>query len=104
MPAKASTPKFQTLPHSSHEQRRPIGFEIEAPGARSVYVVGTFNSWVPGATPLVLQGGTKWGIEISLAPGHHEYRFVVDGKWTDDPKASHVVPNPHGGMNAVLTV
>lgn len=75
-------------------------------------LVGTFNNWehgatslLPqGATPLVPQGGTKWVREVFLAPGRYEYRFVVDGKWIDDPKATAFVPNPHGGRNAVVTV
>ncbi len=52
---------------------------------------------------LRLTDGT-WAKELILAPGRHEYRFVVDGEWVDDPAATDYVPNPFGGMNAVLTV
>ena len=49
-------------------------------------------------------GGGKWAKELSLAPGRYEYRFVVDGKWIDDPKAKAYMPNSSGGRNAVLHV
>jgi hypothetical protein len=31
-----------------------------------------------------------------------EYRFVVDGEWTDDPLCPRYVSNPFGGLNGVL--
>jgi len=49
-------------------------------------------------------GGTQWARELALAPGRYEYRFVVDGKWIDAPKAKAYVSNSHGGSNAVLEV
>ena len=67
-------------------------------------MVGTFNDWKPGATPLNGLHSGKWARELSLAPGRYEYRFVVDGHWIDDPKAEVYVRNPHGGRNAVLQV
>jgi hypothetical protein len=39
-----------------------------------------------------------------LRSGQYEYRFVVDGRWTEDPQASQSAANPHGGFNLVLTV
>jgi 1,4-alpha-glucan branching enzyme len=84
--------------------RRPVRFELEISKARSVSVVGTFNDWKLGITPLSCLGGAKWAREVPLAPGRHEYRFVVDGQWMDDPKARTHAPNPYGGRNAVLEV
>ena len=49
-------------------------------------------------------GDGRWVKELMLAPGRYEYRFVVNGEWLDDPNAKEVTPNPHGGVNAVLTV
>jgi AMP-activated protein kinase-like protein len=39
-----------------------------------------------------------------LKSGQYEYRFVVDGIWSDDPQARQSVANPHGGFNSVLKV
>lgn len=109
VPTKASTAQGQTLPPPAKSPRRWVRFEIDAPGARAVSVAGTFNNWVQGATPLWLQGGlqgsggTRWVRDVPVASDPHEYRFVVDGKWTDDPNAKAYAPNPHGGRNAILT-
>jgi hypothetical protein len=46
--------------------------------------------------------GSKWYRALKLSPGRYEYRFVVNGEWVDDHKAKEFVPNPHGGLNAVL--
>ncbi len=79
-------------------------FEFQSDGAQKVCVAGSFNHWRPGATPMVAVGGGLWAKELTLPPGRYEYRFVVEGKWTDDPNAKEVAHNPHGGINAVLTV
>jgi 1,4-alpha-glucan branching enzyme len=77
---------------------------LDAPRAWSGLLVGTFNDWKPGATPLNGINGSKWARELFRAPGRREYGFVVDGHWVDDPKDKACVANPHGGKNAVLQV
>ena len=85
-------------------------FELEIPRVQSssvvwsVSVAGTFNDWKPSATPLTCLGSGKWGRQVALSPGRYEYRFVVNGEWTDDPKAKAFVPNGRGGRNAVLEI
>ena len=72
--------------------------------AQEVCIAGSFNDWHPSVTPMVLLDDGKWAKELALAPGHYEYRFVVDGQWVDDPAATELVPNPFGTPNAVLEV
>lgn len=91
-------------PAQTEAARRTVRFELDVPKARSVSVAGSFNNWKPGATQLAFIGGIKWFRQISLAPGRYEYRFVVDGKWIDDPKAKRYAPNSHGGRNAVVEI
>jgi 1,4-alpha-glucan branching enzyme len=67
-------------------------------------VAGTFNHWEPQALTLQLASEGDWETELALPPGDYEYRFIVDGKWEDDPLACRVVANPYGGVNAVLHV
>jgi 1,4-alpha-glucan branching enzyme len=69
-----------------------------------VCIAGSFNDWHPNATPMVALGNGRWVKELMLPPGRYEYRLVADGEWVDDPKAKEVAPNPHGGVNAVLTI
>jgi 1,4-alpha-glucan branching enzyme len=102
--SQATLEKTKSQPLQTQAARRKIRFEVDAPRAWSVVLVGTFNGWKPGATPLNRIDGGNWAGELFLAPGRYEYRLVVDGHWVDDPKAKAYVPNPHGGRNALLQV
>ena len=83
-----------------------------APEAQAVFVAGTFNNWSPDATPLTLQDDGHWQIKLPLSPGHHEFKFIVDGNWCCEPGCddkphngcAKCVPNEWGTMNRVLEV
>ena len=75
-----------------------------APEAREVKVSGNFNGWRPEATPLKNTGAGEWAVRLRLRSGQYEYRFVVDGRWTEDPRAAQHVANPYGEFNSVLLV
>jgi 1,4-alpha-glucan branching enzyme len=77
---------------------------FRAPEAKVVQVAGTFNSWRPEANPLEHTGSGEWSVRLTLKSGQYEYRFVVDGIWTDDPRATQSATNPYGGLNSVLKV
>jgi Glycogen recognition site of AMP-activated protein kinase len=77
---------------------------LYSPGARKVFIAGTFNDWQADATPLKNVGNGEWVLNLMLKPGKYEYRFIADGQWQDDPQASERVKNPHGGWNALLRV
>lgn len=74
------------------------------PEAREVSVAGTFNDWEPHETPLKRDSLGDWSVEISLPPGEHRYRLIVDGEWCDDPIAQRMEPNPYGTFDAVILV
>jgi hypothetical protein len=79
-------------------------FELYQCNARSVFLAGSFNAWNPQSTPMKNNGSGKWEAAVNLSPGKYEYRFVVDGKWIDDPLAKESAPNPYGGINAIVVV
>lgn len=81
-----------------------VSLELVQPGAKTVYVAGSFNHWKPEQTPLVQKGNGRWVGDLAVPPGRHEYLFVVDGQWLPDPKAPESVQNPFGGRNSVLVV
>ena len=85
-------------------EEQEVTLSLYAPEAREVLVAGTFNGWRPGANPLENKGGEGWTTRLMLRSGRYEYRFVVDGVWTDDPRATQRTPNPHGGLNSILKV
>lgn len=74
------------------------------PTAQEVCIAGSFNDWHPTVTPMIRLEDGRWAKELALPPGRYEYRFVVDGKWVDDPAATELVPNVFGSANAVLEV
>lgn len=74
------------------------------PEAREVSVAGTFNDWEPHETPLTRDSLGDWSVEISLPPGEHRYRLIVDGEWCDDPMAQRMEPNPYGTFDSIILV
>lgn len=85
-------------------EKKEVIFTLSAPGAASVRVAGNFNSWRPDATPLKPTGAGEWAVRLMLKSGEYEYRFIVDGRWIEDPQACQRVANPYGGFNSLLLV
>ena len=81
-----------------------LSFDWVFPTAKQVFIVGSFNSWQPSATPLRNCGGDRWRLDIALEPGRYEYRFVVDGKMVDEPDLPECAAKTSGGHNSVLVV
>jgi len=82
-----------------------VRFVLYAPSAHAVSVAGSFNQWDRGATPLVPAGHSGlWAATVTLAPGQHQYAFVVDGRqWVVDPGAP-AVDDGFGRRNSLITV
>ena len=85
-------------------EKQEIILTFSAPEAKEVTVAGDFNGWNPDAAPLEKTDETEWALRLMLRSGQYEYRFVVDGRWCEDPRASGRVACPFGGFNSVLMV
>lgn len=86
-------------------KQKTVRFELQAKPGSKVYVAGTFNDWNPTATPLKDNpDGGHFKASLSIPPGTHEYRFVVDGDWVTDPGCPDCVENPYHSLNSVLRV
>jgi 1,4-alpha-glucan branching enzyme len=72
--------------YSARNSVKPINFYCAAPRAKSVQIAGDFNHWHP--MPMRQREGGWWFIQVLLAHGHHQYRFLVDGEPMLDPQAS----------------
>jgi len=47
-------------------------------------LTGSFNGWK--TYDLLMQKTAKgWQLPYTLGPGNYQYRFLVDGKWIEDP-------------------
>ena len=107
--AAAAAAMMVVWPGREHAQRPggdivTVRFELVAPAAQSVELVGTFNDWKTGS--FVLQGpdkSGKWQIVVDLPAGRHEYQFLVDGReWITDTSAPWHKPDGFGHLNAVM--
>jgi hypothetical protein len=84
-----------------------VRFELQAPGAREVSVVGSWNRWDPEMQHLEdSDGDGVWIIEIPLRKGkEHQYQFLIDGEnWIPDPTAPLQIDDGFGGINSVLQI
>ena len=73
----------------------------EFKSARDVHLAGSFNNWNPGELPMS-KGTYGWTINLYLAEGTYTYKFVVDGKWYENPASTSRLPDGHNGFNSVL--
>jgi len=83
---------------------RRARFQLHAPGASSVAVVGDFNDW--DASAGAMQPGGRAGdfvLELELPAGRHAWSFQVDGRLRA-PGGVELSPDGFGGQNAILVV
>jgi hypothetical protein len=79
-------------------------FHLEAPFAESVKLAADFTDWEQFPLDMIKSEDGVWYTAVPLPPGHYSYRFIVDGRWCDDPHPAQLVPNPFGTVNAVVKV
>lgn len=80
-----------------------VMFTIEAPDAERVQLAGDFNNWTVDGNEMEDTGGV-WTKVVKLPPGRYRYRYVVDGRWQNDPLNTAVEPNRFGGDDSVLVM
>lgn len=84
-------------------QRVFVQFRLDAGSASQVALAGSFSDWQPAHTLQETAPGV-WTTVLSVAPGVHDYVFIVDGETlVPDPVAPHV-DDGFGGVNSRLTV
>ena len=89
----ATTPAQQVL----------VQFRLDAPNAHQVQLAGNFTSW-KASVALKRSASGVWTVVLPLAPGVHNYAFVIDGNdWVADPLAQPV-SDGFGGTNSQVAV
>ncbi len=68
--------------------------------AKRVMLSGNFNSWstLKGAMTKT-DGG--WIIDVKLAPGIYQYKYIIQGRWTTDPNNLQDADDGAGNTNSV---
>jgi 1,4-alpha-glucan branching enzyme len=82
---------------------RKVRFTVLSRLAHEVFLAGDFNGWNPESLPMSCRHGYEWTKELRLAPGTHEYLFVIDGYWETDPHARSV-QNVFGTRNSIIAI
>jgi len=81
-----------------------VEFVYVNPSAQNVFVAGNFNEWNPSRDALSKDKKGVWRLVLPLKPGHHQYKFVVDGAWLADPTNTTTADDGFGGVNSVIEV
>jgi hypothetical protein len=94
----------ESLYPSATNVAQETSFRLEAPSATEVLLVGEFTEWEKSPIKLIKGGGGSWHTKIALPRGRHLYRFLVDGKWQDDPHRPGREPNHFGTTNCFVEI
>lgn len=78
---------------------RPTG-----PDVKKVSVAGRFNGWNTDSHQLKLVPGGTYELFVSLPPGVHPYKLVVDGAWQLDPANPEKLDDGTGNENSIARV
>lgn len=83
-----------------------VTFSVPAEEAKKVAVVGDFNNWNPkGSTLKKLKNGIFKGTFDLPTENAYEFRYIIDGAYTNDEEADRFQWNDYAGTeNAVLEV
>jgi len=90
--------------YSVNDMAKPVNFYYANRSARSVSLIGDFNSWNANVHPMRQREDGWWFVEVPLTHGHHRYLFVVDGELTLDPRASGSVTTEFLTRASVIAV
>jgi hypothetical protein len=84
-----------------------VRFQLAAPGAKSVALVGSFTDWETARLSMRdPDGDGVWEISVRLRrDAIHTYNFLVDGeRWVADPEAQGQVDDGFGGRSSVVAL
>jgi chromosome partitioning protein len=89
-------------------ETREVVVRYRDAAAHDVRIAGDFNDWIPDKgvqSRMDVQGDTRvWTKILSLPPGTYHYRYVVDGRWREDPENPTPAPGPSGERSSLLVV
>jgi 1,4-alpha-glucan branching enzyme len=95
----------QLAASSGSERLIPTQFILDDATARRVSIVGEFNEWKPGATPLTRLRNGVWTATVPLTEGRHVYAFVLDDTLlVADPRAPKAPDADFGREGSVVMV
>lgn len=92
------TPVYQIR---GEDGRARVAFNLAAPEAREVVLLGDFTGWEPVRME---RADGRWRLVLEVRPGVHHFGFRVDGRWHVPEDAPGRVDDEWGRVNATLVV
>lgn len=81
-----------------------VNFELKGfKDAKKVILSGTFNRWDETGF-LMKPTEDGWKVTLQLKPDIYQYKFIIDGKWIEDPQNPSKIENEYSGYNSVIDV
>lgn len=71
--------------------------------AKKVILAGSFNKWDENLYKMI-KTKKGWVLDLQLAPGTYEYKFIVDGNWTHDLANKKKALNEYAGYNSIIEI
>ncbi len=100
--AQSKAPAKKISTKATKKDLKEVVFNVYSPDSKSVEVAGEFNNWTPAKMKKGDQG--VWSIQLKLAAGTYQYKFVFDESWEIDQANPDRVPDGQGGENSVKNV
>jgi len=102
---KKMTPRSGSVPRRRRKETDGgtglFMFRISGSGAKEAYVSGTFSNWEK--IPMLVRTEEDFMTVLELPEGEHQFRYLVDGKWTTDSDLPSV-DNRLGSRNNVIFI
>ncbi len=87
------------------EQLEDVVIKYSNPRASEVSIIGSFNNWEAGATPMKKEAKGAWTVTLHLPAGRYPYKFLVNRKEKiADPANAAAEPDGFGSTNSILEV
>lgn len=89
---------------SPYVTKNGIAFLLHHKEAERVEIFGTWNNWTRGILARPIHPGVWRAVAPVFSPGRYVYKFLIDGRWIDDPSNPRKVRDGHGGFNSILVI
>jgi len=96
--------RIRQIVNKEKPKLKEIVFTIAAPEAKEVFVAGDFNSWQVDDKSRMERNNGAWTKRLELKNGKYRYRFIVDGRWIDDPTNELREKNPYGETDSLIEI
>ena len=68
---------------------------------KRVYLSGSFNGWSTLHTPM-MACDSGWVVSLKLKPGKYSYKYILDGKWSEDSYNKLKEADTYNGNNSIV--